>query len=66
MDKNRYRIKVNGLYVTSVSVTFSKSIDLSEKEYQPKWYTEREKDFVLKHFPDAEVRKYKLVESDKF
>ncbi|MEK5065918.1 hypothetical protein [Cytobacillus sp. FSL R5-0596] len=66
MNEKRYRAKINGLYITSASV-FSGYIDLRISDYsQPRYLTEKEKDFVLTYFPDAVIKSYSLVEEGEF
>jgi hypothetical protein len=59
MEKS-YKAKINNLYVSFVSNLIWKEIQLKEESNHCKFLNEREKNYVLRFFPNAEVKEYEL------
>lgn len=62
-EKKVYKAKVGKLYVQSVNTSFSNEITLRTNNRFSRYLNEKEKDFLLEHFPDAEVKELTISES---
>mgnify|MGYP001201184009 CR=1 FL=1 len=62
-EKKVYKAKVNGLYVKSVSLSLGQEITVSPNNKYARYLNGKEKDFLLKCFPDAEIKELTINEN---
>jgi len=65
MSDKLYKAKINGLYVKNAS-EFFKEISLTPDRKKAQYLKEKEKDYLLKHLPTAEIKSYSIIDDDDF